>query len=286
MAQALLNGFIGGLLIALPAIALSLSYGVLNFANFSIGALITTGAYFAYFYNVDLGLHVLVSVALAGLSLSIVAILIGRLVYQPLGEADHITLLVGSMGVAFVLENTIRLIYGADVRTLDIAVARPIIWNGLRLNNEQLIIIVVSLAAFAVVAFTLKKTALGRAMRAVSDNPPLAEARGLNRGRIVNWTWAISGLLAALAGALVAMDATVEPLIGTNYLISVFAATIVGGIGSPLGAVVGGLLIGLVEELSTLTFPTTYRQGVSFLVLVLMLFLRPHGMFGQAKIKR
>ncbi len=286
MMQALLNGFIGGLLIALPAIALSLTYGVLNFANFSIGALITSGAYFAYFYNVDLGLHVLVSVALSGLSLSMLAVVIERLVYRPLGKADHITLLVGSMGVAFALENIIRLIYGADVRTLDIVVARPIIWNDLRLNNEQLIIIVVALTAFAAIAIMLKKTPLGRAMRAVSDNPALAEVRGVNRRSIIDWTWAISGTLAALAGALIAMDATVEPLIGTNYLVSVFAATIVGGIGSPLGAVFGGLLIGLVEELSTLALPTTYRQGVSFFILVLMLFLRPHGVFGQAKIKR
>jgi len=286
MMQALLNGLIGGLLIALPAIALSLTYGVLNFANFSIGALITAGAYFAYFYNVNLGLHVLVAVALAGLSLSIVAIIIERLVYRPLGNADHITLLVGSMGVAFVIENLIRLIYGADVRTLDIEVARLIIWNDLRLNKEQLIIVLVSIGAFAAVALTLKWTSLGRAMRAVSDNPALAEVRGVNRRGIVNWTWAISGTLAAIAGALVAMDATVEPLIGTNYLISVFAATIVGGIGSPLGAVVGGVLIGIVEELSTLALPTTYRQGVSFFILVLMLFTRPHGIFGQAKIKR
>jgi len=284
--QALLNGLIAGFLIALPAIALSLTYGVLNFANFSIGALITAGAYFAYFYNVDLGLHVLVSVALAGVSLSILAIVIERLVYRPLGDADHITLLVGSMGVAFVLENVIRLIYGADVRTLDITVSRPIIWNDLRLNNEQLVIVAVAVAAFVAVALVLKKTSLGRAMRATSDNPSLAEARGVNRRRIINWTWALSGTLAALAGALVAMDATVEPLIGTNYLISVFAATIVGGIGNPLGAMAGGLLIGIVEELSTLAFPTTYRQGVSFLILVAMLFLRPHGILGQAKIKR
>src|SRR5262249_10136021 len=135
-------------------------------------------------------------------------------------------------------------------------------------------------------ALILKRTRLGRAMRAISDNPALAEVRGIRRARTVDWTWALAGVLTALAGVLIAMDGTVEPMIGTNYLITVFAAAIVGGIGNPFGAMAGGLIIGVVEELSTLAVPTTYRQGVSFLVLALVLFLRPHGLFGAARIKR
>lgn len=286
MAQALLNGLVSGLLIALPAIALSLTYGVLNFPNFAIGAMITVGAYLAYLFNAGLTLPLAIAAPLAGLGLALIAVAAQRIVYRPLGTEDHITLLVASMGVAFVLENMVRFIYGAEVRTFDFPVARPILWQGLRLNREQLIIAVVAITSMFAVAMLLKRTSLGRAMRAVSDNPALAETRGIQRGWIIDWTWALSGALTALAGVLIAMDTTVDPLIGSNYLVTVFAAGIVGGIGNPFGAVAGGLIIGVVEEMSTLVLPTTYRQAVSFLVLVLVLFLRPHGLFGQARIRR
>ncbi|MBX9651803.1 MAG: branched-chain amino acid ABC transporter permease [Xanthobacteraceae bacterium] len=286
MMQALLNGLVSGLLIALPAIALSLTYGILNFANFSIGAMITTGAYLAYLVNTTLGAPILVAAPIAAVLLALIAIVIQRGIYRQIRNADHITLLVASMGVAFVLENVIRFFFGADVRTLDVAVARPLSWNGLRLNHEQLLIVTVTLSAMALVAIVLKRTRLGRAMRAISDDPELAEVRGIERARTVDWTWAISGVLTTLAGVLIALDGIVDPLIGTNYLVSVFAAAVIGGIGNPFGAVAGALIIGIVEETSALAVSTTYRQGISFVVLALVLLLRPQGLFGFARIKR
>jgi branched-subunit amino acid ABC-type transport system permease component len=286
MTQALLNGLVSGLLIALPAIALSLTYGILNFANFSIGAMITTGAYFAYIANTSLGMPIAVAAPAAAVGLALVAIAIQHGVYRQIRNADHVTLLVASMGVAFVLENVLRFFYGADVRTLDVPVARPLIWNGLRLNHEQLTIAVVALSAMVVVAFILKRTRLGRAMRAISDDPDLAEVRGIGRATTVDWTWAVSGVLTALAGVLIALDGVVDPMMGTNYLVSVFAAAVIGGIGNPFGAVAGALIIGLVEETSALAVSTTYRQGVSFAVLVLVLLLRPQGLVGTARIRR
>jgi branched-subunit amino acid ABC-type transport system permease component len=286
MTQAILNGLVSGLLIALPAIALSLTYGILNFANFSIGAMITTGAYLAYLVNATLGAPILVAAPIAALALAFVAIAIQRGIYRQIRNADHITLLVASMGVAFVLENIIRFFFGADVRTLDVPVARPLLWHGLRLNHEQLVIVIVTLSAMAMVAFVLKSSRLGRAMRAVSDDPDLAEVRGIERARTVDWTWAISGVLTTLAGVLIALDGIVDPMIGTNYLVSVFAAAVIGGIGNPFGAVAGALIIGIVEETSALAVSTTYRQGISFIVLALVLLLRPQGLFGIARIRR
>lgn len=286
MTQALLNGLVSGLLIALPAIALSLTYGILNFANFSIGAMITTGAYLAYIFNTSLGAPIVVAAPAAAVGLALVAIAIQHGVYRQIRNADHVTLLVASMGVAFVLENVLRFFYGADVRTLDVPVARPLLWNGLRLNHEQLTIAVVALSAMAIVAFILRRTRLGRAMRAISDDPDLAEVRGIGRARTVDWTWTISGVLAALAGVLIALDGVVDPTIGMNYLVSIFAAAVIGGIGNPFGAVAGALIIGLVEETSALAVSTTYRQGVSFAVLVLVLLLRPQGLLGAARIRR
>ncbi|MDI4239308.1 branched-chain amino acid ABC transporter permease [Bradyrhizobium sp. Arg237L] len=286
MMQALLNGLVSGLLIALPAIALSLTYGILNFANFSIGAMITMGAYLAYAVNASLGAPILLAAPIAAAALALIAVGIDRGIYRHIRHADHITLLVASMGVAFVLENIIRFAFGADVRTLDVPVARPLLWNGLRLNHEQLVILIVTLTSMALVAVLLRRTRLGRAMRAIADDPDLAEIRGVERERTVDWTWAISGVLTAFAGMLIALDGIVDPLIGTNYLVSVFAAAVVGGIGNPFGAVVGALIIGVVEETSALAVSTTYRQGISFVVLALVLLLRPQGLFGVARIRR
>jgi branched-subunit amino acid ABC-type transport system permease component len=286
VAQALLNGVVSGLLIALPAIGLSLTYGVLNFPNFAIGAMITVGAYLAYFLNAQLGLALVIAASLASVGLALIAVVVAHLVYRPLKTDDPITLLIASAGVAFVLENLVRFIYGAEVRSFDQPVARPLLWQGLRLNHEQLIVAVVTVTAMVAVAVILKRTRLGRAMRALSDNAALAQVRGVKKARTVDWTWALAGVLTALAGVLIGIDGTVEPLIGSNYLITVFAAAIVGGIGNPLGAMAGGLVIGVVEELSTLALPTTYRQGVSFLMLVLVLFMRPQGLTGVARFSR
>jgi branched-subunit amino acid ABC-type transport system permease component len=248
--------------------------------------MITTGAYLAYLVNATLGAPILVAAPIAALALALVAIAIQRGIYRQIRNADHITLLVASMGVAFVLENIIRFFFGADVRTLDVPVARPLLWHGLRLNHEQLVIVIVTLSAMAMVAFLLKSSRLGRAMRAVSDDPDLAEVRGIERARTVDWTWAISGVLTTLAGVLIALDGIVDPMIGTNYLVSVFAAAVIGGIGNPFGAVAGALIIGIVEETSALAVSTTYRQGISFIVLALVLLLRPQGLFGIARIRR
>jgi branched-subunit amino acid ABC-type transport system permease component len=286
VAQALLNGVVSGLLIALPAIALSLTYGVLNFPNFAIGAMITAGAYLAYFLNAQLGLPLAAAAVFAAAGLALTAVIVAHIVYRPLRTDDPITLLVASAGVAFVLENAVRFIYGAEVRSFDQPVERPVLWNGLRLNHEQLVVAVVAVAAMIATAVIVKRTRPGRAMRAIADNPALAEVRGIVRARTVDWTWALAGALTAVGGVLIGIDGTVEPLIGSNYLITVFAAAIVGGIGNPLGAMAGSLVIGVVEEVSTMAVPTTYRQGASFLVLVLVLFLRPQGLAGVARFRR
>ena len=285
MAQALLNGVISGLLIALPAIALSLGYGVLNFANFSIGAMITCGAYLVYWINTSLGAPMLLAAPFAAIGLAAIAIAIQHGVYRKIEDGGHVTMLVASMGVAFVLENAVRLVYGADVRMLDVPVARPISWNGLRLNYEQLLIVITASLALGAVNLLLKCTQIGRAMRAIADDPELAEVRAISRRRTIDATWAMSGSLTAMAGMLIALDGIVEPLMGWNYLVSIFAAAVLGGIGKPLGAFAGALIIGLAEETSALLVSTTYRQGIGFVALILVLLLRPQGLFGKARIR-
>ena len=285
-AQVVLNGLVTGMVVALPAVALTLVYGILKFPNFAIGAMLTVGAYLALALNVYLSLPVLYAAAIGAAAFAVVAVGIDQVVFRPLRERSAITLLVASMGVSFVLENIVRFIFGNGARSFELPLARPKLVFGLRINNEQIFTAVAVIAAMTAVYVVLRHTPLGRAMRAVSDNPALAAARGIDRERIVRWTWVIAGLLTAAAGVLAGMDRAIDPLLGWNYIVTVFAASILGGLGNPVGAVLGALTVGVVEETSTLLIAPNYRQVVSFCAIALLLLLRPQGLLGVQRIKK
>jgi branched-subunit amino acid ABC-type transport system permease component len=154
------------------------------------------------------------------------------------------------------------------------------------MNREQIIAMIVAVIAMAAMYVLLTRMPIGRAMRAVADNPALALVRGIESPRIIRWTNFISGMLITIAGVLIAMDRALEPPVGSNYLVPVFAAAILGGLGSPLGAFAGALIIGVVSELSTLVIPPNYRIGVPLAAIALILIFRPQGLFGQPYIRR
>jgi branched-subunit amino acid ABC-type transport system permease component len=195
-------------------------------------------------------------------------------------------LLVASMGVSFVLENIVRFVFGNAARSFDIPLARPQIVFGLRVNNEQMVTAATTLAAMVAVYVILRHTAFGRAMRAVSDNPSLAAVRGIDRERIIRWTWGLVGGLTAISGVLAGLDRAMDPLLGWNYIVTVFAAVILGGIGNPVGAVFGALAVGVIEETSTLLIPPNYRQVVSFVAIAMILLIYPQGLFGSVRVKK
>jgi len=132
----------------------------------------------------------------------------------------------------------------------------------------------------------LTRMPIGRAMRAVADNPALALVRGIESPRVIRWTWFIAGILLAVGGVLIGMDRALEPPMGSNYLITVFAAAILGGLGSPLGAFVGALIIGIISELATFVIPPNYRIGIPLCVIAMILIFRPQGLFGQPYIRK
>jgi branched-subunit amino acid ABC-type transport system permease component len=285
-AQYVLNGLVSGMILALPAVALTLVYGILKFPNFASGAMLPVGAYLALIFNVYFGMPLLWAAIVGSLIFAFIAVGIDQAVFRQLRDRTSITLLVCSMGVSFVLENIARFFFGNGARSYDLAIARPKHFLGLRINNEQIITAATVIAAMIVVYFILRHTALGRAMRAVADNPSLAAARGIQRESIVRWTWGITGGLTAIAGVLAGMDRAIDPLLGWNYIVSTFAAAILGGLGNPVGAVIGALVVGVVEETSTLFMPPNYRQVVSFCAIALLLILRPQGLLGMARIKK
>jgi branched-chain amino acid transport system permease protein len=249
--------------------------------------MLTAGAYTVYAFNAGLGWPLLTS-AIAGCVVGgIMAVLIDAVVYRRLRDRSGVTLLVASMGVAFVLENAVRFIAGNSPAGYQVDPARPLrVGEHLRINHEQLVVAAVSLVALLAIWALFRLTPLGRAMRAVADNPSLATARGVDANRVIGTTWFIAGVLATAAGTLIGLDATLDPQMGWNYVIQVFAATILGGIAHPMAAVFGALTLGVIAELSTLVLPPHYRPLVAFAVLTMLLLVRPWGVFGTARIAK
>ncbi len=286
VAQLLLNGAVTGLLIALPALALTITFGVLKFPNFAIGSMLTFGAYSAWVFNSVLNMPLPMAAALSAATLAGVAILCNTLVFAKLRDRGSIVLLVASMGVSLILENICRFAFGNATRNFNTEIARPVRWLGLRVNHEQLITVIVVVVCVIIVQIIFYASPIGRAMRAVADNPALAAVRGVERSVISNIAWALAGGLVALAGVLAGLDRAVDPLLGWNYQIPIFAAAILGGLGSPIGAVIGEIVIGITEELSTLILATNYRQVVSFCVILLLLLVRNQGLFGGKAVRK
>lgn len=286
IAQVVFNGLVTGMIVALPAVALTLTYSITKFPNFAIGAMLTAGAYLAYTLNAVAGLPMLWAALLAAPLSAGVAVGVDQTVFRRLRDRTAITLLVASMGVSFILENIARFIFGNSARSFDVPIARGQEIIGLRMNQEQMMSAATALAAMAGIYVILRHTALGRAMRAVADNAPLAAVRGIDREKIIRATWAIAGVLTGLAGVLIGMDRAIDPLLGWNYVITVFAAAILGGLGNPVGAGLAALTVGIVEETSTLLIPPNYRQVVSFLAIAFLLLLRPQGLLGVQRIRK
>src|SRR3989442_6732802 len=246
----------------------------------------TVAAYMAFALNAQLGWPLLPATAAAALAMGTLCVGIDHVTFKPLRERGGITLMVASLPLGFILENIARFAYGNTARSFAIELAGPFRFLDVRMNREQMITIAISALAMTLMWLLLTRTPVGRAMRAVADNPQLALVRGIDSERIIRWTWFIAGVLLAVGGVLIGMDRALEPPMGSNYLISVFAAAILGGLGSPLGAFVGALVIGVVSELSTLVVPPNYRIGVPLCAIAVILIFRPQGLFGSPYIRK
>lgn len=297
--QVLGNGLIVGSIYVLGATGLSLTYGIKKFANFAHGDLITFGAYMAFFVNVGLGLNLAFGLVFAIVVLALVGILLELLIFRRLEGKGVVAPLIASVGVFIVIQNSISAVFGTQPdaynmpRVSNWAFGDPLIFQ---INPiKGVLTFIVAVAATALLHILLSRTTLGKAMRATSDNVDLARSSGINTGNVTLWTWAISGMLAALAGVLLGLVIDVRPLLGFNILLFLFAAVIIGGIGSPYGAMIGGFLVGIVQELSGIVLDwlsrpdviglevaAAYRPAAAFLVMILVLLVKPEGLLGTA----
>jgi neutral amino acid transport system permease protein len=239
----------------------------------------------AYLVNVTWGAPLVVAVFWAMLMTALLGILFERLLWGPMRakRAGLLQLLLMSIGLAFLLRAIVQWFWGTEIRTLDVDATSSVEILGLRIGETELIVVIVGIAVLIGVGLMLRMTLLGKRMRALSDDLELAETAGIDTRRVVLWTWVFAGALAGLAGVMAASVTALYPEMGFELLLPIFAAVVLGGIGDAFGALAAGIVIGVMTEWSTLIIDARWKTAVGFLVLLLVLIIRPQGIFGRAK---
>ena len=275
--QLIVYGIVSGAIFALGGIGISVIFGILRFAHLAHGDMMTLGAYLALAAISALQLPVLAALPLAMIGTAATAIAIDWLFYRRFRRARPVILLISSFGMALVLRSAIQLIWGPGNHVYESGISIPYVLFDIRIKPDHVMIVGCTVAIIVAFHLFLTYTRLGKAMRAMSDDPDLARVSGVDTERVVVWTWAIGGALAAAGGVFLALDTQLNPLLCWNILLPMFAAAIVGGIGRPYGAIAGGLLIGIVEELSTAVIEPAYKPAVAFIIMIVVLIWRPTG---------
>jgi len=291
MAEVLLDTAVRGSIIALLAVGLTLVQGTLRFANVAHVEFATLGGY-AVVALTGAGLGLLPSAVLGGAIVAVLAVVLYRLLFRRLLGSGPMIALIGSLALAIVSRAVLQLVYGSRPQYLPTPLERGIDVHGVLITPSQIRLVVIAVTLLAGLLLLLKFTSLGRAVRAVAANPELADVSGLNRGRVVDVVWLLSAGLAAVAGILLAIDSAVGIELGFNLLLPVFAAAIVGGLGSIAGAMIAAYALACAESVVLQVdwgalfgggyhLEVSYRPAVGFVLLVLMLALRPQGLMGR-----
>lgn len=280
IAQLLVNGIAVGSIIALAAIGLTLTFGILRLPNFAHGDFMTLGAYLSWLMNLA-GMPLWLAIPLAAIGTVGAMLLAEQFLWKPMRQARArpTTLIIISIGLALFLRSAILLIWGGSNQAYDLPVIPALNIMGIRVAFNRVLTIGLSLLAILILHFLLQNSKIGKAMRAVADNIDLARVSGINVERVTLWTWLITGILTALGGAFLGLVVGIRPNMGWFLILPMFAAVILGGIGNPYGAIVGAYVIGLVQEASVPFLGAQYKLGVALLVMVAMLLIRPQGLF-------
>lgn len=315
-------GIVTGSVLALGALGLTLIYGVLKFGHFAHGDAMMLAAYLAFFAltgivvgeqrdteflpwslrdlpgatdripwlgpgggDFSFGYALLIALVIVGVAMAALFILLDRIIYRPLRRRGSgiVIFSIASLGVALAMRSTILIFWFPTDRTYAPGI-RPTteLPFDVRIVTDQIFIFAAAVTLAALVYLLLFRTKLGKAMRAMADNPSLAQVSGINTDQITNWTWATAGWLVAVAGVLLALQTKLSQNLGFVLLLPLFAATILGGIGSPQGALLGGMIVGITQEVAvTMDFLSPgYKFSVAFVILIVILLLRPRGLFG------
>jgi neutral amino acid transport system permease protein len=285
VAQRGLNGLSTGSIYALGAVGLTLVYGILKLTNFAHGDFLAFGAYMAYVVNVSWGLPLVLGIAVAMAMTAILGVALEKGMWGPMRgrNAGVLQLILMSIGLALVIRYGIQYFAGTELRTLDVNNTDTVKFLGLTVGRMQAIVILVGFVTLLGTGVMLRYSLLGKRMRALSDNLDLAETAGIDTSRVILWTWVFAGAFAGLAGVLYGATTQLQPEMGFELLLPLFAAVVVGGIGDAFGALAGGIILGVVIEWSTMFVDAGWKSAVGFVVLILVLVIRPQGIFGKAR---
>lgn len=281
-AQLFVNGLFQGLVIGLAALSITLVFGIARFPNAATGDSMTLGAYAALAAHKASGSFIVAGLGAASAT-GIVLLLAYWSVFRKLAGRSVVALLVASIGIAFLLRAVLGVAFGHGQQVFQIPLARPYVFGGLRILPLDLQMALVALVTLIAVFGLLYLTAIGRQMRAVADNRDLARVSGIRPGRVMIALWLLAGAVAGIAGMMLGMKTIVTPEFGWEMLLPAFTAAIFGGIGSPVGAVVAGLILGAMQEFSTPFVGFTYKIAIAFLIMLAVLLVRPRGLFGRVE---
>lgn len=300
MIQLLVSGIVWGSILTLGGIGLSLTYGIMGFANFAHGDIMALGAFLSYWIMTSLrqaffqaggsfgplsfGWPLLFAFLCSAVLTVLGTLLIDRLVYKRLRKAGSVVLLISSIGISFTLRNVLLFIWGPQSKSYfeSIQMMRKIPGIPAKIRPDEIFIVACALILSLLLHFFLKYTKAGKAMRATSVNPNLARSVGIDTERVITWTWTIGAVLATAAGTLAAVENRfITPSLGWHMLLPLFAAVILGGIGSPYGAILGGIVIALSQQLSTPFISAAYKPAVAFVIMIFFLFVKPTGLMGR-----
>jgi len=283
--QLLLNGLIAGSIYALIALGFAVIYKTVRFFHLAHGVVYTSGAYLAYTLVIQLGVNSIVSFFFASILAGIIGVGIDRLVYRPLRKqkAANLVFLIASFGVFIFIQNLLQLIYGAQIltiRTGPVKEGHHIL--GAVITDTQILILVVCCALFGLLWVFIRRARLGKAMRAVADDPVAASVVGIYPEKIIFASFALGSALAGAAGILISLETNIEPTMGFNAILKGIIASIIGGIGSIPGAVAGGFFLGIAENLGIWKIQAGWKDSIAFAILIIFLLIRPGGIFGVA----
>jgi len=298
--QFLADGLVGGCTVALGAVGITLTYSILRFANFAHGEFISWGCYLTWLLAgaigawsiasaaaldpLSVGWNVVLAGVLAMALTGLLGVALDAVLFRPLRKRGaSIAAVMASFGAAMALRALIELLFSSRPAYLsrELQIAIPI-GAGIRVTPDQIALIAITAVCVGALHGLLSYTGIGRSMRAVSENPALARVVGIDVARVIRLTWFIGGALACASGVMLGLVVQIRPSMGADLLLPLFAAAILGGVGSVPGALIGGLIVGLAEAVTVQLVGAEWRTAVAFLVLIGVLLLRPTGLFGQA----
>ena len=281
--QQLINGVSLGSIYALIALGYTMIYGIIKLINFAHGDIYMIGAYFGFFATTQLGVGFIPAIIIAMAGAAVVGIIIERIAYRPMRNAPRIAILITAIGVSFFLEYGMILLVSPQPRTFPAVFAPTVYHMGpLVANSQQLVILISALILMVTLSYIVNSTKAGKAMRAVSFDADAARLMGINIDKVISMTFALGSALAAAGGVLVGVYYnSIDPLMGTMPGLKAFVAAVLGRIGILPGAMMGGIILGVVEAMVSGFLSSTFRDAAAFGILILILLYKPAGLLGK-----